>query len=160
MRILGIDPSLNNFGIALGTIKKGKLSINHINLCQTRKNEFSKIVGIDDVLRANKIINFVSPYLNKVDVVIAEIPTGSQSARSARTSGICLGILGMINDLYSVSPNDVKKIVGKNDKKEIIKWATLLHPLLQWTGQNKDEHCADAIAVIYAGIKKHGLLGT
>jgi len=64
---------------------------------------------------------------------------------------VCLGILAGLPNIVGVTPDRVKKVIRKNaSKNEIISWAKSRYPDVQWSGQNKDEHMADAIAVLYA----------
>jgi Holliday junction resolvasome RuvABC endonuclease subunit len=148
MKVAGLDPSLNNFGIAIGQIKRGKVYVYSIEVIQPKANpKLSK--GVDDIRRASIIVDRLREL--KVDYFAAEIPGGSQSSRSARLSGVCLGILAGLPNIVGVTPDQVKKVVRKNaSKNEIISWAKSRYPDVQWSGQNKDEHMADAIAVIYS----------
>lgn len=159
---MGIDPSLCNFGVAIGEVINGSLIIDKLLLFQTSKsNKKPKpTAGEDDIRRAIQIIEFIRR-LPRYDLIFAEIPTGSQSARSAKSAGICLGILAGIENLRGVTPVEVKQAAGLKrtaTKAEMIHWAKSLYPNLNWYNKLKDEHLADAIAVIHAGLKSNGML--
>ncbi|WEU67400.1 hypothetical protein [Xanthomonas phage JGB6] len=91
-------------------------------------------------------------------------PFGSQSARSAWTLGIALGVLSHIDDLIEVTPRQVKTATGEShaDKEEMIAWAIEKHPDGPWKMRklkgelvqvaSTNEHMADAVAACYAGI--------
>jgi Holliday junction resolvasome RuvABC endonuclease subunit len=100
-------------------------------------------------------------------VVFAEVPVGSQSSRAMCSYGVCIGLLAGLAarvPLIQVQPTEVKlAAVGTKtaSKEEMIEWATGLYPQLPWfttkrkgvtTFSAKNEHIADAIAAIYAGI--------
>ena len=79
---------------------------------------------------------------------------------------MCLGVLSSITKgLIQVTPTEVKLAAcGKKTatKAEMITWAATLYPKVNWysrklhgveTLTNKNEHVADAIAAVHAGIK-------
>lgn len=143
--ILGIDPSLNNFAMVLfdGKVVDQKL----IRSKPDVKGDYG------DYLRARQILTELNGFVKRADKVFAESSTGSQRARSAKTAGICIGLLSTIENLQFVTPYTVKKVVKpKASKEEMIAWARDKHPELKWAGYNYDEHYADALAVIYAGL--------
>ncbi len=90
-------------------------------------------------------------------------------ARAMASYGICAGILGALRTqgvpLYELTPTEVKLAAGQKkdaSKKQMIAWATQLHPEAKWPtyksngkvvlSEAKAEHQADAVAAIYAGI--------
>lgn len=95
-----------------------------------------------------------------------EIPVGSQSARSMASYGICIGVVASIDKpLIQVTPAEVKLVATGSktaSKDDMIKWATEMYPEGQWLTTNKkgvvsfvnkNEHMADAIAAMHAGVK-------
>lgn len=100
------------------------------------------------------------PIVKEAKVVYAEIPSGSRSARSARTLGIVTGLLVVLAthnpNFIKVTPRQTRAVVGKKKvtKRDAIEWAKAKHPEAPWFGvAAKDEHLADAITAIYAGEK-------
>lgn len=172
IKVAGIDPSLNNTGLARGFFdtKTGVLDIDHISLIETESLSGKTVrKNSDDMRRAAEIVSGIHEFIADCHIVFAEIPTGSQSARGSFSNGICLGVLGSIGNvgtsfagrLVQVTPTEVKlKSVGSKTagKAEMIEWAHGLYPDLSWYWyakklQKKNEHMADAIAAINAGIK-------
>ena len=169
MKIAGIDPALNNFGFALGTMTGDKIKINDISLCQTFSKK-AKIKRIDDLRRARELYEAASSICSKADKIVVEIPGGSQSARAAFASGVCLGVISALQcehkgDFYFVTPGASKEAATQSrhaTKEEMIEWAHSLYPLLPWMYyrgklQKKNEHMADAIAAINCFAKQNSL---
>jgi Holliday junction resolvasome RuvABC endonuclease subunit len=170
--VAGIDPSLNNTGLAKGyyDTETKAITITAIKLVET-ENFAGKTVrkNSDDLRRAVQIIEGIHGFTAGVGVTFAEVPSGAQSARGALSNGICLGVLasvglnpgGNVGRLIQVLPHEVKlaSVGVKNAAKhEVIEWAMENYPDLpweMWRGKPKDknEHCADAIAAIWAGCK-------
>ena len=96
--------------------------------------------------------------------MFVEVPVGSQSARAMASYGVCIGLLAALSDkpLIEVTPTEVKlAAVGSKtaSKQEMISWASDLYPHLNWIKSrgkselaDKNEHIADAIGAIHAGI--------
>ncbi|GAL23016.1 hypothetical protein JCM19235_1317 [Vibrio maritimus] len=100
-----------------------------------------------------------------VNMVVVEVPVGSQSARSMASYGICIGILASITKpMIQVTPTEVKMAtVGSKtaSKQDMIDWATSAYPDADWLtvtrkGKKvitaKNEHLADSIAAVHAAI--------
>jgi hypothetical protein len=121
----------------------------------------------DDLDRARAISSELKQSLKDVQMVFAEVPVGSQSARAMASYGISIGVLSAIaKPMVQVTPSEVK-IAAVNDKtaskEEMIAWAVDLYPDFDWLERggkklNKNEHIADAIAAIHAGIKSEQFL--
>lgn len=163
-RVLGIDPSFRHFGVAKAILAwdghQATVEDLTVGVCHTAKTTEKQVrVSSDNIRNARQIHNFLMEQVAWADVVISEIPTGAKSAKASHGFGICVGLLATIQKpLIEVSLQEVKKAaVGKvtASKKEIMTWAQLRYPDAGWTGvQNSDEHPADAIAAIHAGLKK------
>jgi Holliday junction resolvasome RuvABC endonuclease subunit len=104
-----------------------------------------------------------------------EIPHGSQSARAMASYGFSIGILASCPiPLVQVQAAETKMAaVGTRtaSKEEMIHWASQTYPNLPWKRYPKDvvfrgkvtrrageihedqEHLADALAVVHAGVK-------
>lgn len=171
--VAGLDPSLRNWGIALGSLSLGdtpKLRINHITtICpvlptgkQTRQNSF-------DLESAKQLHHYTTKAINGSHAVFVEVPVGSQSARAMASYGICVGVLGALRNhipFIEVSPTEVKMAshgTKTAKKRDMIEWAMAAHPEANWptykehgelkVSEAKAEHMADAIAAIYAGLR-------
>lgn len=166
--VLGMDPSLRNWGLALGSLDldTGILSGLELQLIQP-KEETSKQVrkNSKDLEIARLLTQGIEPYLRRARVIFVETPVGSQSARAMASYGVCVGILGTHwaqgHTLIEVSPSEVKiALTGKKDatKDQMIQAATSAYGGANWPmyrGQlaSKAEHLADAIGTIHAGVR-------
>lgn len=171
--VVSVDPSFRNWGMIRGVLSPcGGFEV----LSAVLHNEappVHKSKSMSDLLRSEYISNCYREYVSAADVVFVELPTGSKSARAAKLSGICTGILSQYRTgldgprVFYVTPAAVKKITGlaTPDKKDMMDWAYARHPGQFWVpyanGEilNKNgkllganEHIADAIAITYAGL--------
>jgi Holliday junction resolvasome RuvABC endonuclease subunit len=168
MKFVSIDSSLANTGIAIGTIEKDKsVKAEKIFLHETKKTTNKQVrASSDSIARGRSTFMFLREILTtwKPDFIFVETPSGSQSSAGMKSYGMtCQLIAGLEPKPIEVTPDEVKKAsVGKKtaSKKEMMDWAYNLFPDLEWdinksTGQlkNKNEHMADAVAIVYAGIK-------
>ena len=168
--VLGMDPSYANWGIAFGSLslKTGMLSINYLDTFRTEKGKTKSVrTNSDDLRRCTELTAALIPWFKQAQVIFAEIPVGSQSANGMKAYGVCCGVLGSLQTMFSkqiiqVDPTSVKfNLTGKKTatKTEMIQEAFRCHPDANWPkhkdGQVKAyaEHMADAIASIYAGVK-------
>lgn len=167
INIISFDPSLRNWGVALATFntEDNSISVKRGYVLQ------HKPIG-NKLTRQNTLdlqtATFLASHLHQEDIdnaiLIAEVPHGSQSARSMVSYGICIGLLGSLChvnlNLVQVSANDVKRIVEPDrrikevPKAQVIQWVKNKHPdILEWLPKTlKQEHICDAIVAIYAGI--------
>jgi Holliday junction resolvasome RuvABC endonuclease subunit len=167
MVIAGIDPSLSNFGLAKGAYENGHFDLTHISLAETQPDSKNKQVrkNSQDLLRASTLHKATKEWLSDVDLVIAEVPVGSQSARAMASYGVCIGLLASLDKpLIQVMPNEVKIAAVGNKlatKEDMINWAAQLYPTMPWLTQKrqgitymvkKNEHIADAVGAIHAGL--------
>lgn len=172
IRIVGQDPSLRNWGIAIGTynLETGQILIEKLYVVCAELPTGKQVRQNSSDLEASRQL-----YLGAVaasegaHATFVEVPVGSQSARAMCSYGVAMGVLGAMraNDIpfFEVTPNEVK-LAGaghtKAKKKEMITWAMAKHPEAPWpfykehgklkVSEAKAEHMADAIAAIYAGI--------
>lgn len=165
--VLGMDPSLRNWGLAEAELdlETGCLSTPRLSLIspkdqtgkQVRKN--SQDLHIAEQLAAAALVA-----ARKAKTVFVEVPVGSQSARAMASYGICVGVLGALRSegipLVEVSPLEVKLSLTSNKnatKEQMIAEAMSLYPDANWPFYKgkpaaKAEHLADAIASIHAGV--------
>ena len=172
INVCGQDPSLRNWGLAIGTLNLDtfKLTITKLDVVcaeiskhkQVRQNSL-------DLESAYQLYQGAVYAAKDAHAVFVEVPVGSQSARAMASYGICVGVLGALRannrSFYEVTPTEVKMAsYGSKtaSKEQMIKWAMFKHPEANWpmkkeNGINsvvmcKAEHMADAIGAIYAGI--------
>jgi Holliday junction resolvasome RuvABC endonuclease subunit len=172
LKVIGQDPSLRNWGLAIGhyDVQAKKLTIDRIDLTnpdlpkgkQVRQNS-------SDLESAFQLYKGAADASIGAHAVFVEVPVGSQSARAMASYGVCVGVLGALRangiPFFEVTPTEVKLAsVGNKTatKQEMIKWAMAAHPEANWptykqngevmVSEAKAEHMADAIAAIYAGL--------
>ena len=169
IRIVGLDPALRNFGIATATLnlETMEIHIDNLHLVETGA-EGGKAVrkNSDDLRRARMSFDGMASACAGASFAIAEVPVGSQSSRAMLSCGVCIGVLAACPiPLIEVTPSEVKlaAIGEKNASKiEMIEWAMDKYPYANWVmrkskgimvAQSCNEHLADAIAAIEAGLK-------
>ncbi len=171
IRLLAIDPALRNFGLAMLVVDTKSLaaSVERMTLIETT-NLAGKTVrqNSDDLRRAFESYQAAKEWVEDCDLIAAEIPSGSQSARGTMSNGISIGILAGLRDLrplIEVMPRDVKKTVtGRTtaSKDEMIAWAVKAFPQAPWLRHKrngimeltaKNEHMADACAIGLTAIR-------
>lgn len=171
VRVLGIDASLNNFGLAKTTVDldSSRVIVESVLLIQPSKaDEVTKKQvrkNSDDLRRAAWLQRNMIEACEGFDLVAVEMPVGSQSARAMASYGIVLGVLSSCPlPMIEVTPLDVK-LAGHGTKTatkaEMIAWAVAKHPEANWKTRmlkgsrvitNDNEHCADSIGAVYAAI--------
>lgn len=168
--VAGLDPSLSNFGMVKGSLdlESGILTVTQIQLIETKPESKNKTVRKNsiDLERSRKLYKELTEFIKDVDLVCVEIPVGSQSARAMTSYGICIGLLASIDlPLIQVTPTEVKLAATNSktaSKAEMINWAVLNYPEAQWLTVtrkgitnfvDKNEHMADALAAIVAGVQ-------
>lgn len=172
IRVMGMDPSLRNWGLAMGTydVDAKTLSIDKLGLVnpvlptgkQVRQNSL-------DLESAYQLYKGAQDLAKFAQAIFVEVPVGSQSARAMASYGICVGVLGALRaagiPFIQVTPTEVKLAAcgkGTATKQEMIAWATSRHPEAPWpvyrrsgttqVSEEKAEHQADAVGAIYAGL--------
>lgn len=172
LKVVGVDPALRNFGLVKATINIADpnfpIEIQHLELVSTETDAASKKVvrkNSDDLQRARKLHHSLHQFIGDANMVFAEIPVGSQSARAMASYGVCIGVLASIRKpLVQLTPTEVKlaAVGDKNaSKRDMINWATTAYPEANWlrvkrNGKmelvDKNEHLADAVATLHAGL--------
>ncbi len=170
IKLLGIDPSLRNFGYASAIYDTDteKLEVVGLELVSgkpadksTKKKIRQNCIDLEDAKEQQRGMIANAP---GHALAMVEVPVGSQSARSMASYGICVGILSSCPiPIIPVSPTEVKKAgfgVASATKEEQIEWAVAKHPEAPWLRVKKtqallgkNEHLADAVAALYAGIR-------
>lgn len=175
LHAIGIDMAFANVGLAHVVIDINPLAsvaaitVQDLMLISTEGQD-RKVVrkSSDDLRRAIEIKTRLVDFCNQrpSQFAFVEVPTGSQSASAARSLGIAVGVLASCPlPIIEVSPMEVKEAVSgsrkvKATKADIIKWAVGQWPTAPWLREkksgrvlNSNEHLADALAAIKAGIR-------
>lgn len=172
IKVVGQDPSLRNWGLAIGhlDIDTHTLKIDFLDLTNPELPKGKQVrQNSSDLESAYQLYKEASDASLGAQAVFVEVPVGSQSARAMASYGICVGVLGALRangiPFFEVTPTEVKLAsVGNKTatKQEMIKWAMDKHPEANWplykhngkdmVSEAKAEHMADAIAAIYAGM--------
>lgn len=138
VRIVGLDPSMRNFGIAVGELSivliKDEyyfgITIISTTTIKTLNNKSIKYKNMIDLDIASQLKKGLSKYINKENpntIVFAELPVGSQSSRASVGYGMCLGVIGSVVtcdtalELITVRPMDIKRWVDPNPKHKVTK---------------------------------------
>ncbi|TXH09423.1 MAG: hypothetical protein E6R03_16755 [Hyphomicrobiaceae bacterium] len=172
IKVVGQDPSLRNWGLAVGylNLETKKLTVDFLDITNPELPKGKQVrQNSTDLESALQLYKGAANASIGAHAVFVEVPVGSQSARAMASYGICVGVLGALraNDIpfFEVTPTEVKLAsVGNKTatKQEMIRWAMAAHPEANWpmykqhgkdvVSEAKAEHMADAIAAIYAGI--------
>lgn len=176
IRVVGLDPSMSNFGIAKATLDTDSMTfaLDDLVLVKTEPEHDKRARKVvrknsEDLERARLLHKGIIEHTKSAALAFAEVPVGSQSARAMASYGMCLGILAACPiPLIQVTPTEVKLAgagIKTASKEEMIAWALKKYPGANWLryqqngkGFKKDdpssanEHLADATAAIEAGI--------
>lgn len=177
LRATGIDAAFANMGFVQVIIDTAKLSgpkhlaiaIESMHLVSTAAEDKKQVrKSSDDLRRAMELHDNLILQCAGKRFAFAEVPSGSQSANAARALGIAVGVLASCPILLlEVSPMEVKVAVSgsrktKVTKAQVIKWAVQHWPLAPWLREsrgkeagrilNSNEHLADAMATVVAGL--------
>lgn len=166
--VLGVDPSLSNWGLARGMLdlKEGTLHDLELSLTETKPDKAKDVrKNSKDLQRAEDIASGVQDWFKWARVIFVEVPVGSQSANAMKSYGMCIGVLGAFRasgiQLIEVTPTENKMALtgnGTASKDAMIKAAESCYPNANWLRDkkgkllNKNEHLADAIGAIHAGV--------
>lgn len=176
MRVLGVDPSLANWGMVLAdyspptdtstakitliaAITQATSGSRNLRAKKKIKPMFSENQPkyLDYYFRSKLLNQTFKEWSDLADIIVAEIPFGSQNHSAALSQGICTGILATSDKpLITVSPFDVKFVLGERtiSKSEIHKWVCQNHPGVIDKTMIRGSHQADAVIAIYAAFDK------
>lgn len=176
LKLLGLDPSLSNFGIAKMTLDLTDRSLDLDDLVlvktepeQDKKKKKAVRQNSLDLERGRILHDALIEHAQGFQIAVAEVPVGSQSARAMASYGVCIGVLAACPiPMIQVTPSEVKMAgfgVKTATKDEMIEWALQTYPAANWLryAQNgktykkgepsaANEHLADAVAAVHAGI--------
>lgn len=166
--VLGMDPSLRNWGLVLGNLDldTGSFDIKAMQLVQPENLKGKQVRNnSNDLHLARHLVDSMSALTNMAQVIFVEVPIGSQSARAMASYGICIGILGALQatgkQVIEVTPTEVKVAMTGNKnatKQQMIAAATSAYGGASWPMYKnaytaKCEHLADAVGAIHAGTR-------
>ena len=176
IRAVGVDAAFANMGFAQVEIEaNGTVKCLGLYLVTTEVTEDRKVVrkSSTELRRAQELCKALAHHTTGQGAQFAfvEVPSGSQSASAARALGIAVGVLGSCQiPIIEVNPMEVKRAINpdrkvKVSKLDVIRWAMSKWPLAPWVlhkhsgktfkkgdPQNCNEHLADAMATVVAGI--------
>lgn len=176
MRLLGFDPSLTNWGYAIGkfSVDTGSVNIDRVGIISPVASKSKQVrQNSKDLERACELSHEVFRLTReevKPHAIFIEVPVGSKSARAMASYGICVGIIAALRTtisypIFEVTPAEVKIAAVDSrtaTKEQMIAWATSLYPDANWPMSKrsgitsivagKAEHQADAIGAIHAGL--------
>lgn len=181
--VLGLDGSLANFGIAVVIIdpdEKKIIEVKDLILSTTKKSSVKSMKRADDdFARFQQHWQTLKSEATKhnIQAIFGEIPSGAQDARAAFAFGGVTAILAGLSCDYTttvVTPSEVKIASTGNkhaDKEDVIAAMYKEFPHANWIKgkkpnamsitdakglylTNANEHLADAVAVVLAGLRK------
>lgn len=171
INIVGFDPSMSNFGCCNAAVDIDTLEITVTNLTLFKTESEAKkgvIKQSDDLRRAREVRQGMLSVCNGMALAVSEIPFCDPNGYASANfnSGLVTGVLASLElPLIQVFPADVKiAAVGHRHaaKGEMVEWALKKHPEAPWITRKlkgklvptkANEHLADALAAIYAGVR-------
>lgn len=175
IRVVGQDPSMNNWGLFAADIDlDGDCKVIPIelkvvtNLKKDIKGNKTVRRSVLDLERTRDLHRAVHAFIakHKPSFTMIEVPHGSQSATAMKAYGICLGILGSQTvPMIQLTEQECKlHALGKKSgtKAEAIDYAMSRYPDAGWKMRKSkgqfvsvdgyNEHAADALIALEAGM--------
>ena len=175
IKIVGFDPSMSNWGICKATldIETLEFTVDDLILVETESESKKGVIKQSDDLRRAKIVQEgMLEACADASLAISEIPFCNPAGYAGANfnSGLVTGVLASCPlPLIQVFPGEVKmKATGVRSatKGEMIDWAMNRFPNAPWKMRklkgkmvptNANEHLADAVASINAGLDSQQL---
>lgn len=172
-RIIGFDPSMSNWGIAVGLYDEttGSVQVTDLDVIKPDVPNTGR-KSHQDLQRAQQLAEGVLKVVQwyQPAKIYVEVPHGSQSARAMASYAMCIGILGTMRtldwDFIELTEAQVKMSAVANKtatKEDMIQWAINRHAQAPWprrTVKGEEtiikgtaEHMADAVGAIHAGLE-------
>lgn len=164
MLVIGMDPSMSNWGYALCDLNLDTLTYQVLELETVRTEKIgvkSVRVSSDDLRRARTLSAALKRWAAHAKIAFVEVPHGAQSARGMVSNAMVIGLLASLEiPIVELRESDLKlATLGRKTgtKREAIEWGLANHPEAPWPrtrGRVPDsaEHVADAVAAVQAGI--------
>lgn len=171
LRVMGIDPSLRNTGMALADVDllTGAITPVVIDMVQTKASDKTKLQRQNSADLVSCRATYKGVHMRIADwkpqIITGEVPSGAQDARAALSFGMSIMLLASSPvPIIEVTPQEVKLAsAGKGaSKPQMIAWAHAKAPALPWNTHKRkgevilnadNEHMADAFAAIYACVE-------
>jgi Holliday junction resolvasome RuvABC endonuclease subunit len=175
IKVVGIDISLSNLGMAVGyyDTEAARFAVEKLVLVETELDKASRKTvrkNSDDLRRATLLQKALTLICKDATVAMVEMPVGSKSARAMASYGVCIGVMASCPvPLIQLTPYEVKEAaVGHKQaaKEEMIAWGADRFPDAPWRRHTRigkgykpgdlmavNEHLADACAAVEAGLK-------
>lgn len=156
MKVLGLDPSLRNWGFSLAEYTN-ELKIIDTGVIQIKPSK-QQYKNIEDMLVAQEIYKQLHSLIKGIDVICVELPVGSKSSRAMVSYATCVALVGVLRtinpNIIVVRPNQIKRYVGSNtaSKDDVINWVKTKYPNLKLPVKTKAEHICDSIIAIHVGL--------
>lgn len=175
LKVIGLDPSLSNFGIAKATLDIDTMTftVDDLHVVQTEPEKDKKVRKVvrknsEDLERAQLLHKGAMEAVEGHFIAFVEVPVGSQSSRAMASYGVSLGVIAAVANampVVQVTPTEVKMAgcgIKTATKDEMIEAMVAKYPTAPWPMKvvkgvrtpiaSKCEHLADALAAIEAGI--------
>lgn len=175
INIVGLDPSLSNFGIVKATLDLDTMviTVTDMDVIKTEPEKDKKVRKVvrknsEDLERAKLLHKGAMAAARGASLAFAEVPVGSQSSRAMASYGVCIAVIAAVAltlPVIQVTPGEVKMAGFGNKtatKEEMIDAMMAKYPNAPWPMQvikgkrsvisGKAEHMADALAAIEAGL--------
>lgn len=166
IKVVGLDPSMSNWGFAKANLNLSTLEVTNVELVlieTSSKKDKNVRVNSSDLERSRELYEAIQEHTEGAIISFVEVPHGSQSARAMASYGMCIGLLSSVQSHSMIQLSEAQLKVATlgrktGSKEEAIEWATNKHPEANWLKRKdsilkKNEHLADALAAIYAGLK-------
>lgn len=163
--VVGLDPAIANLGMVQAIVDGNTRKVVEITGMQLVKTAPTNVKGViknhDRMRRGRELLQEIRVFCYGSTVTFSEIPEGSQNADAAVGLALVMGVLcACPNKLIEVRPREVKAVTGfpTADKERMRQWAYERYPSAPWKTHNgkrtnDNEHLADAVAVIEAGLQ-------
>lgn len=175
MKVVGMDPSLSNFGIAkcVLDLETLKIDVEDLQVVKTEPEQDKKKRKVvrknsEDIERAKLLYKGAMDATEGAYMAFVEVPVGSQSARAMASYGASISVCAAVAltlPMIQVTPTEVKLAgcgIKTATKEEMIEAMMAKYPNAPWPMQTKNgkqvviagkaEHMADALAAIEAGV--------
>ena len=166
MRVLGLDPSMNNWGWVLAELNGNLVTPVNAGVISIKPDLSIKSKPNQNIQRISRLMIDLEKLNGLASTAYVEVPHGGKSSQAAVSATVCQSMLGVLKyagmDIIPVTAHANKKTVGnpKASKHDVINWIENLHPNFlprkpnQEINLGKAEHIADALLTIYTGINK------
>lgn len=170
VKVIGFDPSFRHWGLAFAELDTldNKLDITDLKLIEIASETNKGVIKTSDDLRCAKELRIaLQEAVKGAAFIVTEVPLGNAAMYNNAIfgAGVTIGLLASLDvPLIQVFPQDVKKhFTGHKDacKEEMIEEALKRYPNAPWLMRKyksvlkpvaKNEHLADAVAVLHAGL--------